>query len=619
VKSETKSVAGFVADPAVILGSDNLESLAGAKTLLAQVPGFLYLPVFVPDEVTGQLVQDYLSRGIQPQPFVVNWPLVERTSPQPGLLAEPGAEQWANALQELLKFLDHGISKQIKGGTLVLNGSSAARHDLADRFVPLLNQRREALRQRSLRLILVWPSQVELRQRLIDAASDLWSMRAASPMVDRSVQNDRWRLAVQGSFKEGASTALLPQQEYQLQSWSLAAKTKQADLSLQDALALLYSLTNAKQWSRLDQFAHRLLDELSFDEQDDVVSESNISRYTVMDLLGQAKASLGDSLGGLYWAKKAVSGWESALEQAPELAMSFVPNMANSLNNLSIHFAKAGEHEQSLAVIRRAVEIREKLAQDNFAAYSPGLASSLSMLSLSLDAAGERVQGLAAIRRAVEICEKLAQDNFATYAPNLAFILNNLSTSLAESGEREQGLAAIRRAVEIHEKLAQDNFAIYAPDLAMSLNNLANRLGEAGEHVQGLATIRRAVEIREKLAQDNFATYAPNLAFILNNLSTSLAESGEREQGLAAIRRAVEIHEKLAQDNFVANAPDLAGSYGSLADQLSSNNDLAGGLKAIERACELIAPFAAPGTTFADWQTMMHKRRDALRAAIGAT
>ncbi|MGB0723764.1 MAG: hypothetical protein ACPGU7_15355, partial [Gammaproteobacteria bacterium] len=63
--------------------------------------------------------------------------------------------------------------------------------------------------------------------------------------------------------------------------------------------------------------------------------------------------------------------------------------------------------------------------------------------------------GLDAIRRAVEIRETLAQDNFAAYGPDLAQSLNNLSVHLAESGDRQGGLDAIRRAVEIIKPFAK--------------------------------------------------------------------------------------------------------------------------------------------------------------------
>ena len=237
----------------------------------------------------------------------------------------------------------------------------------------------------------------------------------------------------------------------------------------------------------------------------------------------------------------------------------------------------------------------------------------LNNLSNHMAKLGQREQGLEAIRRAVEIREQLAKQNFAAYAPDLAQSLNNLSNCLAESGERKQGLEAIRRAVEISEQLAEQNFEVYAPDLAGSLNNFSIRLAESGEHKQGLEAIHRAVEIREQLAEQNFAAYSPDLAASLTNLSNRLAESGQREQGLEAIRRAVEIYEQLDEQNFAAYAPVLANSLRVLAHRLEESGDISYALSNSERALELIKPFAKPGTLYADWQQEMQSQLTRLK------
>jgi len=207
----------------------------------------------------------------------------------------------------------------------------------------------------------------------------------------------------------------------------------------------------------------------------------------------------------------------------------------------------------------------------------------LNNLSVDLAESGRREEGLKANQQAVEIQEKLAADNFAAYGPDLAISLNNLSNRLAENGKREEGLEAIQRAVESYEELAADNFTAYGPDLAMSLNNLSIRLAESGKREEGLEAIQRAVEIREKLAADNFAAYGPALASSLNNLSVDLAENGEREEGLEAIQQAVEIQEKLAADNFAAYGPDLAISLNNLSNRLAENGKQEEGLQAIQR------------------------------------
>ena len=169
-----------------LLDEESLSRLAGAKILLARVPGFLYLPVFVPDEIVAEQVQRHLTQDLQAKPLIVDWPPVERDAPQ----AEPSAAQWAHALRALLTPFDYTIAGALPGNTLLVDASHADRHGLAYWFAPFLNVRREALRQRDLRLILLWPIEATLRQRLTDDAPDLWSMRSASPMIERILKVD---------------------------------------------------------------------------------------------------------------------------------------------------------------------------------------------------------------------------------------------------------------------------------------------------------------------------------------------------------------------------------------------------------------------------------------------
>jgi tetratricopeptide (TPR) repeat protein len=181
------------------------------------------------------------------------------------------------------------------------------------------------------------------------------------------------------------------------------------------------------------------------------------------------------------------------------------------LNNLSLHLRDAGDNAGALAVIREAVEIRRRLAQENAARFAPDLAGSLNNLSIQLSDAGDNAGALAAIREAVEIYRRLAPENAARFAPDLAGSLNNLSNELSAAGDTAGALVAIREAVEIRRRLAQENAARFAPDLATSLNNLSNRLSDAGDNAGALAAIRDAVEIRRRLAQENAARFGAAL------------------------------------------------------------------------------------------------------------
>ncbi len=119
----------------------------------------------------------------------------------------------------------------------------------------------------------------------------------------------------------------------------------------------------------------------------------------------------------------------------------------------------------------------------------------LNNLSVRLAENGDQEAGLEAIQRAVTIREKLAQDNFAAYGPDLPMSLSNLSNFLADSGDRKAGLEAIQRAVGIYEKLAQDNVAAYGPNLAGCLAILANFYAGDDHYSDAINTVQRAIAL----------------------------------------------------------------------------------------------------------------------------
>ena len=79
------------------------------------------------------------------------------------------------------------------------------------------------------------------------------------------------------------------------------------------------------------------------------------------------------------------------------------PDLAMSLNNLSIRLADAGRRDEALTAIQDAVEIRRRLAADNPAAHEPDLALMLTNLSVRLAGAGRRDEAQLVRQEAVEL------------------------------------------------------------------------------------------------------------------------------------------------------------------------------------------------------------------------
>ncbi len=99
---------------------------------------------------------------------------------------------------------------------------------------------------------------------------------------------------------------------------------------------------------------------------------------------------------------------------------------AGLLNDLAIRLGDLGRHEEALAAIEEAVELRRALAAARPDAYLPDLATSLNNLANLLGTLGRHEEALAAIEEAVELRRALAAARPDAYLPDLATSLNNL-------------------------------------------------------------------------------------------------------------------------------------------------------------------------------------------------
>lgn len=92
--------------------------------------------------------------------------------------------------------------------------------------------------------------------------------------------------------------------------------------------------------------------------------------------------------------------------------------------------------------IVEAVEIRRQLVRAMPAAFLPNLANSLGNLSLHLSDTGDHAGALTSITEAGGHFRKLAETNPAAFLPGLAASLHNLATMKAKAGQLKAALSA---------------------------------------------------------------------------------------------------------------------------------------------------------------------------------
>ncbi|MBK3735146.1 tetratricopeptide repeat protein [Azospirillum brasilense] len=257
-------------------------------------------------------------------------------------------------------------------------------------------------------------------------------------------------------------------------------------------------------------------------------------------------SAVGDGLGALRAIQEAVDIRQKLAEAVPA---RFLPDLALSLNNLSIASSEAGDGSEALRAIQKAVEYYRKLAEATPSRFLPDLASSLSNLSIYFSEAGEGSGALKAIQEAVSIWRKLAEATPSRFLPDFAMSLNNLSVHLSAAGDRSGALMAIQESVEHYRRLTEAVPARFLSDLAGSLNNLSNRLSDAGDGPGALRAIQEAVSIRRKLAQSVPRRYEHDLAGSLAIMARLIAASGTPKDAIPIIEEAIKLIEPVAKAN----------------------------------------------------------------------
>jgi tetratricopeptide (TPR) repeat protein len=278
---------------------------------------------------------------------------------------------------------------------------------------------------------------------------------------------------------------------------------------------------------------------------------------------------LGHRLANAGQHDQALNASTNALEIYRRLAgidpAAFEPDVALTLNNLSVHLSGLGRREEALDATTEALKIYCRLADINPAAFEANLARTLNSLGIGLSNLGRREEALDATTEALKIYRRLADINPAAFEPDLARTLYSLGVRLSNLGRREEALDATTEALKIYRRLADINPAAFDPNLARVLTNFGSWLSGLGRREEALDATTEALKIYRRLADINPAAFEPDLAGSLDNFGIWLSHLGRREEALDATTEAVQIYRRLADINPAAFEPDLAHGLRSFA------------------------------------------------------
>ena len=351
----------------------------------------MFLPLFVESERAASVGLDFLQAKLEAKLYKVAWPV-------------DAQGELADLRIVLLRNLDDAIARLPPNAVVVVDASSSVRHALGLETVAYINHRREPLRAAGLRLVLCWP--VALKDELLSNASDLWSVRVASPWIAES----DLVLPLQGNF-ETASTGQpnsastdseLPVAAAEnLARWQTHRNLQAADLSVHDALDLAHAQYGRLHWAGAAELAEAVVHALHNERQ--AASENSAVAVQALNLLGNARRQLGN-LDGALQAIREASNFARQLAKANPTA--YEPDLAGSINNLANCLSETGDRAGALLPAREATEIYTRLAKANPAAYVPDLAMSINNLASFLSHVGDRSGAMASCKEALGLYEQ---------------------------------------------------------------------------------------------------------------------------------------------------------------------------------------------------------------------
>lgn len=195
-------------------------------------------------------------------------------------------------------------------------------------------------------------------------------------------------------------------------------------------------------------------------------------------------------------------------------AVRVVPDNWLAYNNLGTALRGRGDHEASIAAIRKALAVR------------PHYAAGYNNLGNTLMATGAYEEAGAQYRKALEI------------QPDLASAHSNLANSLVAGGKTEDALRHYRIALRIDPSFVDAHY------------NLGIALVKLGRIDEGLLHLEQSVSLR------------PNNSDAWNNLGVAQALRGKREEAAASFRRVLQLNpnHREAKKNLLAMEAETAHS-----------------------------------------------------------
>ena len=261
---------------------------------------------------------------------------------------------------------------------------------------------------------------------------------------------------------------------------------------------------------------------------------------------------------GMVYAKQSDYGraqcyYNKALKIQTELLGESHPDVAASLNNIGIIYTKRGDYDRAHGYYIRALKIQTELLGERH----PDVATSLNNIGMVYTKRGDYDAALKYLDRSLMIRTEL----FGESHPAVAKSFNNIGGIYDILGEYGRAQEYYDRALKIQTEL----FGESHPDVATSLNNVGMVYIKQGDYDHALEYLCRSLRIQIEL----FGESHPNVATSYNNIGMVYTKRGGYDRAYGYYNKALKIWIEL----FGESHPNVATSYNNIGMVYTKQGD----------------------------------------------
>lgn len=246
--------------------------------------------------------------------------------------------------------------------------------------------------------------------------------------------------------------------------------------------------------------------------------------------LADAQVTKNDSLALVYLAKAEEWGGkcDPSVDGVEELRRSIYPLMASAYSSQSIDCYDRSDFMQSLALGKKALELRRKYLGERH----PSFVSSLTLTAKTCGALGRYEEAVALTNQALQVTEETNGKDSGEYATRLG----NLAVFYSDMGNYAEAVRLCNEALQLTER----HFGKESLKYAVTLSNLASIYHKLGNNHEALRYSREVLRLKERLVGKESSSYATSLA----NHAQYVAAKGDLEEALNLSFQAFTIQQK---------------------------------------------------------------------------